>query len=74
MAMSFRAAMDKLGLTAAEVARALDRTTQHVKQMRLDPGNVNYRAPPTGWQRKLAALARSRSRAAAKVADQLDRA
>jgi hypothetical protein len=71
--MTLKTVMDRLGLTAAEVGAALERTAQNVRQMRLDPGHVNYRPPPAGWQRRLAALARARAKIAVKLAEQLER-
>jgi hypothetical protein len=72
-AMTLKEAMDRLGLSAPEVAEALELQPQTVRQMRLDPGHANYRSPPEGWQRALAKLARSRGRGMARIADQLER-
>lgn len=58
--MNFREAMDALGVSAAEVARAFGLTPQTIRQMRLDPGRPGYRSPPERWQQGLAELARER--------------
>lgn len=34
---------------------------QSVRQMRLDPGARGHRAPPAGWERVLAPIARKRA-------------
>lgn len=77
--MEFKEAMDALGLTAADVARALglkdpERAgAQRVRQMRLGRDNPSSRPPPAGWPKKLAALGKKRGKELARVAGILEK-
>lgn len=57
---TFREAMDLLCLSAPEAAQLLGVQPQTVRQMRLNPGNPNYRTPPANWREALARIARER--------------
>jgi len=71
--VNFREAMDRLELSAPDVAEALGVKPGTVRQMRLEEGTEGYRTPPENWRAVLAALARKRGKDLAKVAEQLDR-
>jgi hypothetical protein len=69
---AFRDALDLVRLPAPEVAELFGVQPQTVRQMRLDPGHVNYRSPPAGWQSVLAKLARKRAAELVRLADKLE--
>ncbi len=64
--MTFLEATDRLmalGVSLPEIATAVDRGVQSVRQARMDPASDGYRKPPPGWAPLLADLARSRGAA-----------
>lgn len=69
--ISFRDVMDAVCMPAPEAAELFGVTPQTIRQMRLAEGS-NARTPPAGWEAKLAAYARRKSKALAKLADDLD--
>jgi hypothetical protein len=71
--MTFKAATDILGLSAAEIGKAFDLRPQTIRQMRLDPDSLNYRSPPAGWPKVVARLAKERGKQLNALADRLDR-
>jgi len=74
--MDFRQASDRLmeaGVTLPEIAEALGAAYTTVRAWRLDPGSASFRAPPPGWEPKLARLARKRASTLQQLADQLER-
>jgi hypothetical protein len=71
--MDFKTATDALGLPAAQIAEAFGLQPQTIRQMRLVPAAASYRAPPAGWQKVLARLARERGSELKALADRLER-
>lgn len=71
--LSFSRAMDAVGLTAPEAAEIFGVATQTIRQMRLEPNAPSARTPPPDWPAKLAAYARKKSKALAKLADEIER-
>ena len=68
----FKRATDLLCLTSPEAARLLDSTAQSVRQARLDSDKDGHRSPPSGWEKKLAKLARKRGAELFELADELE--
>lgn len=66
--------MDRLELSAPDVAAALGVKPGTVRQMRLEEGTEGYRTPPANWRAVLAALAKKRGKEMAKFVEQLERA
>lgn len=58
--MTFREAMDRLCLSASDVAEMFGLETQTVRQMRMDPNITGSRKPPDGWHTAFADVARQR--------------
>lgn len=56
----FSEAMDRLRLTAVEVAGLFDLSPETVRHMRLDPQRSGYRTPPPNWREVFARVARER--------------
>jgi len=71
--MNFRDAMNALGLTADDVAAAIGRSAQYVRQMRLDPAHPNYRPPPREWRQILARIVREQCSARIGLAEIIER-
>lgn len=71
--MDFKTATDALGLPAAKIAEAFSLQPQTIRQMRLSPDAASHRAPPTGWQKVLARLARERGSELKALADRMER-
>lgn len=71
--MDFKAATDILAVPATVLASAFGLKAQTIRQMRLPPSAANHRAPPAGWQKVVARLARDRGRALEMLADRLER-
>jgi hypothetical protein len=71
---SFKETTDALGLSAPELAEVLERPTQSIRQMRLDPAHPSYRPPPDGWERVLARIAKERGIVLYDLASALERA
>lgn len=69
--MNFREAMDALGLTSPEVARAFGLESQTVRQMRLEPDKPGFRAPPSDWRSRLAKMGREKGGDLQRIADEL---
>jgi hypothetical protein len=67
---TFRDALDAICMTATEAADIFGVEPQTIRQMRLD--GAGSRTPPPGWEAKLATYARRKSKALAKLADELD--
>lgn len=77
--MDFREAMDRVGVSAVELAeefqrRGTDVKPQTLRQARLDPAADGYRSPPAGWREVLADLARERLPELQEVVEQLEAA
>jgi hypothetical protein len=73
--MDFRAATAALmaeGVTLEEIAQALGVAYTTARAYRLEPSSTSFRAPPDGWEPALAKLAKTRGRALAKLAKQLE--
>jgi hypothetical protein len=66
--------MDAICMTAPEAAELFGVEPQSIRQMRLDADMASARTPPAGWQAKLAPIARKKSKALAKLADELEKA
>lgn len=71
--MTFAEAMDAIGATAVELSEVMGMAPQTIRQMRMDPGNVNYREPPPSWRSMLADYARRRGGELEALADKLER-
>jgi hypothetical protein len=72
-AMTFREAMDRLCLSASDVAEMFGLETQTVRQMRMDPNIAGSRKPPDGWRAAFADVAIQRGDEMAWLAAQLAR-
>jgi hypothetical protein len=72
--LTFKEATDLLirRLTVADVAKACGSHVNSVERARLDPSTRSYRAPPTGWVRAVARLARERGIQLTALADRLE--
>lgn len=72
--MNFREATDRLSpcVTQEAIAAAAGVTRNTIKRARISPTSEHFRAPPQGWRKILARLARERARDLANVADELD--
>lgn len=73
MTATFKRATDLLCLTAPELSEILETPAQSVRQARLDEDNPGYRPPPSGWEEKLAKLARERAGELLELAEELER-
>lgn len=62
----------ELGVTVPEIADAIGVSRSLVNQARLDREMSGHRNPPTGWEEALAKLARERSDAFTRLAEQLE--
>lgn len=73
--MDFKSATDKLiqGITREQIAEALGKGLDTVRQARLDPAANAYRTPPQGWEGPLAALAEKEGNRLLRLAKALDR-
>ncbi len=71
---TFKEATDALGLTAPELAEMFGVSAQTIRQARLDPEHVGHRSPPSGWEEKLAAVAKKKGGELAELAKALKRA
>lgn len=60
-------------MTAPEAAELFGVEAQTIRQMRAEPDSLGARTPPPGWQARLAPIARKKSKALAKLADELER-
>jgi hypothetical protein len=71
--MDFKKATDELlaNLSHEELASALGVSVPTVRQARLDEAAKAHRSPPTGWEAKIAKLAKQRSERLRRLADQL---
>ncbi len=72
--MNFKEATDRagqLGVTQAEIAKALGIAHSTVRASRLDPSSPSYRKPPAGWREKLSVAARHRGGDLVKLAEEL---
>jgi hypothetical protein len=72
--MDFRKATEVLteAVTAADIAKAVKRSEQSVRQARMAPDRDGYRAPPPGWEAGVAKLARARAERLLRLAEQLE--
>jgi hypothetical protein len=73
--MDFKKATDVLceAITAADIARALKKPEQSIRQARANPEGAGYRPPPSDWRDGVIKLAESRAKALQRLADQLKR-
>jgi hypothetical protein len=71
-APTFKDSADKLCLTTRELASLFGLTVQTMKQCRMKPGLRGYRAPPAGWEKKLAVIARKKGGELVKLAKALE--
>jgi hypothetical protein len=71
--MDFRKATELLcePVTHADIAKAVKRSEQTVRQARLPGGSAGHRSPPPDWEGGIAKLARARADKLLKLADQL---
>ena len=71
--MDFRKATDELlaGISHQELADTLGVSVATVRQARLEEGAKAHRSAPSGWETKVARLARARSASLARLADRL---
>jgi hypothetical protein len=74
--MDFKKATDELmaGLTRADIAKALGKGADLIRQARLDPAANAHRTPPQGWEGPLAALAEKEGNRLLRLAKALDKA
>ena len=70
--LSFREVTDLLCITATELSDLFGLQVQSIRQVRLDPSNPGYRAPPKDWETKLAPLCRERGGELVKIAEELE--
>ena len=61
--MDFKKATDALceAITHEDVAKAVKRSAQAVRQARAAPGSNSYRPPPDGWREAVIRLAEARA-------------
>lgn len=73
--MDFKKATDTLceAVTAADIAKALKRPEQSIRQARASPDSSGHRPPPSDWREGIIKLAEARSKALQRLADQLRR-
>lgn len=73
--MDYRTATDRLTarVTLEDVAKESGVSYELARQARLDPGHVNYRNPPVGWEAAVAKLARNQAAKLNHLADELER-
>lgn len=74
MPVSFKEAMDTIGVSATELSQLLGVPAQSIRQARLDTDNPGYRPPPRGWETALARIARERAPQLESLAERLERA
>lgn len=74
--MDFKTATDILGgsPTHEEIAAELDVSVHLVRQARLQADKEGHRSAPSGWERAIARLARTRSQELEQLAEILERA
>jgi hypothetical protein len=74
--MDFKTATDKLmvGITREQIAEALGKGLDTVRQARLDASANAYRTPPKGWEGPLAALAEKEGNRLLSLSKALDKA
>lgn len=72
--MNFRKATDVLcgPVTHADVAKAVKKSLQGVRQARMPADSDGYRSPPPGWEAALARLARDQANRLLRLADDLE--
>ena len=72
--MNFREATDILceAVKHADVAEAVERSEQAVRQARLPADHTGHRSPPPGWEAAVAALARERANSLLQLAKKLE--
>lgn len=69
--MTFREAVDVLGIPQKEVAHAFGLEVQTIRQMLVPPGKPSHRRPPAGWEAVVAGLADGRAQALSQLAEHL---
>lgn len=74
--MDFKKTTDELmaGMTRGEIATALGCSEASVRQAKLDEDAAAHRAPPKGWEPKLADLAEKHGKRLLRVAETLRKA
>lgn len=73
--MDFKKATEELmaGMTRGEIAAALGVSEATVRQARLDASANAHRNPPTGWEPKVARLAKQRAERLTRLAERLEK-